>query len=554
MAGAQRSFWRKHRWLVWIGGALPALLIAAAVTVWVALHRAEPYLRARLVAGLERRFHAQVELDSFHVSLKNGLWAEGQGLRIGPPAANGASAVAPMIRLAEFRFHAPLRYEPGKPIDISLMELKGLVIDLPPKTHLGRAWITGASPAQRSGEWVNFKVGTIECTDARLTLETSSPGKAPLVFAISHLKLSGVDEGRSAMEFDAELINPKPEGTIYARGRFGPWMADDPGESPIAGSYRFENANLASFKGIAGILNSTGKYVGTLRNMTVEGDTDTPDFRLSSGGDGLHLRTHFHAQVDGTNGDTRLKNVDATLGGSHLTARGEIVRLAPLNAQSGQLARPGGHDVALTVNVDRGRIEDFLRLATRGEPLLAGVLTMKTSLEVPPGKAPVSDRLQLNGNFELTDARFTNTNMQNHIEELSMRGQGMPKDAKGAAAADVRSTMRSDFQMANGMVTLPNLIYAVPGTEIDLKGTYGVAGGTLSFAGSAKMQATISQMVGGWKGMLLTPLDRLFEQSGAGTVVPVVIGGTRKNPQFTVDFGRLKKTLPQRPGGSPGSS
>jgi hypothetical protein len=551
LAEAQRSFWRGRRWLLWVGGGLLALLIAAAVAVTVALHHAQPYLRARLVEELQNRFHARVELDGFHVSLMKGLWAEGRGLRIWPAAtANSTASSAPLIRLAEFRFHAPLHYEPGKPIHISLLELKGLDVDVQPKTHLGRAGESGAASTSGGQGWLQFRVDTIECTGARLALETGNPGKPPLVFDIAHLKLTDVGEGRSGMGFDAELTNPRPQGTIHAHGRFGPWDVDDPGETPLAAKYLFEHANLASFKGIAGFLNSTGIFQGTLRDMEVDGDTDTPDFRLSSGGDAMHLHTHFRAQVDGTNGDTRLKSVDANVGQSHLTARGEILRVAAVSARNGEPARPGGHDVALTVNVDRGRIEDFLRLATRGEPLVTGRLTMRTSLGVPPGKAPVSDRLQLKGNFLLAGAEFTNDNMQRRIEELSMRGQGRPQEAKSPAATDVRSTMQSDFQMVNGLITLPNLKYIVPGAEIDLGGTYGVNGGALSFKGTAKMQATVSKMVGGWKGLLLTPLDRFFKKDGAGTAVPVVIGGTRKAPQFTVDFGRLKKTVPERPGAS----
>lgn len=555
MSDAQAPYWRRHRRLMWIGGALLALLIAAAVAVSVALRRAEPFLRARLVAALEERFHARVELDGFHVSLMNGLWAEGNGLRIWPPAKSKlASTGAPLIRLAEFRFHAPLHYEPGKPIYISLVQLKGLDVDLPPKMRLGSAGGAGSDSAQSGGGFVQFRAGTIECTSALLTLESGNPGKPPMVIAIAHLKLTQVGEGRSAMGYDAELTNPRPKGTIDTHGHFGPWEVEDPGESPIGGSYRFEHANLADFRGIAGILSSTGNYEGTLRDLAVNGETDTPDFRLSSGGEAMHLRTQFRAQVDGTNGNTRLENVDATLGGSHLIARGEIMRVAALNAQDGQMMRPGGHDIALKVNVYNGRIEDFLRLATSGQPLLTGAVTMKTALEVAPGRPPVSDRLQLNGNFLLADAQFTSTNMQKHIEELSMRGQGKPKDAKSPGAADVRSTMQSHFQMANGVITLPDLKYTVPGAEIDLDGTYGVKTGALNFKGTAKMQATISQMVGGWKGMLLTPLDRFFKKDGAGTAVPVVIGGTRKEPQFTVDFGRFKKTEPQRPGGPTGAS
>ncbi len=114
VTGDRQSFWRRHRWVKWVaGGLLAALALAAAMGV--ALHRAEPFLRARIVEELEDRFHARVELDSFHISLVKGLWAEGKGLRIWPPArVEGVTVPAgqgePLIRLDEFRFHVPLRY------------------------------------------------------------------------------------------------------------------------------------------------------------------------------------------------------------------------------------------------------------------------------------------------------------------------------------------------------------------------------------------------------------------------------------------------------------
>lgn len=546
MAGEQGPFWRRHPWLMWTAGVLLILLIAAAVAISVALHRAEPFLRARLGAELEQRFHAHVELDSFHVSLMNGLWAEGKGLRIWPPPpAAGNHAGPPLIRLSEFRFHAPLRYQPGKPIYISVVELRGMDVDVPPKFRFGQGASRADSAASGPGP-VSFTVGTIECRNARLTLETDKPDKAPLVFAFAHLKLTGIGQRQGSMGFNAELTNPRPRGTIFTYGRFGPWAVNDPGESPINGSYRFEHADLASFKGIAGTLSSTGNYEGTLRNITVDGQTDTPDFRLSSGGEAMHLSTHFHARVDGTDGDTWLEPVDATLGQSHLIAQGKVVRTGATRA--GQIAQPAGHDVALKVNVDKGRIEDFLRLAAQGEPLLTGALKMRTAMDLPPGKEAVSERLRLKGDFSLENVQFTSAKLQGRIDELSLRGQGKAQQAKEANPADVPSAMQSDFQMLNGLITLPDLKYTVPGAEIDLAGTYGVAGGKLDFKGTAKMQATISQMVGGWKGLLLTPLDRFFKQGEAGTAVPVVIEGTRKEPQFTVDFGRFKRTVPQRPG------
>src|SRR5580692_481198 len=127
------------------------LLVALAVVAAVLLHRAEPYVRARIVDTLKNRFHARVELDSFHMSLAHGLQAEGHGLRIWPPAdVEGvtvpatASSGDPLISLDEFRFHAPLHYQRGKPFHISQVELKGLEIHLPPRSHFIHAAVPAA--------------------------------------------------------------------------------------------------------------------------------------------------------------------------------------------------------------------------------------------------------------------------------------------------------------------------------------------------------------------------------------------------------------------------
>src|ERR1035438_4851353 len=54
------------------------------------------------------------------------------------------------------------------------------------------------------------------------------------------------------------------------------------------------------------------------------------------------------------------------------------------------------------------------------------------------------------------------------------------------------------------------------------------------------MQATVSEMVGGWKGLLLSPLDSYLKKDGVGTEVPIHIRGTREQPQFGIDFDRIK--------------
>ena len=130
--------------------------------------------------------------------------------------------------------------------------------------------------------------------------------------------------------------------------------------------------------------------------------------------------------------------------------------------------------------------------------------------------------------------------MQRDIEQLSLRGLGHPSDVKTTDPGSIDSKMEGDFQLSGGVITLPALTYSVPGAIIQLNGTYGVDGGALNFSGYAKMQATVSEMVGGWKGMLLKPLDRYLKKDGAGTELPIHIRGTRAQPEFGIDFGRMK--------------
>jgi hypothetical protein len=552
---------------MWVAGGLATAIAVLAVVVAVALHQAEPFLRARIVSALEDRFHARVELDSFHLSLVHGLRAQGEGLRIWAPKSDLASDASaggndePLIRVAEFRFHAPLHYKPGKPFHISVVELEGLDVRLPPKSRFARGEGKNAEEAKessnRGSDLLTLSVGSVECIGARLELETDKPGKLPIEIAISQLKLSGfrtmgatgtTDAGGPAMDFDAELINPKPVGAIHTTGTFGPWRVDDPGESSVAGDYMLSHADLSSFKELAGTLSSTGHYDGTLRNLTVDGKTDTPDFQLKPFNNPQPLHTNFHAKVDGTNGDTWLQPVEATLGHSHFTAEGKIVRV-PEPAAGGGPPVSKGHDIALVVNVDHGRVEDFLRLASHSNPaILTGAVTAKATLDIPPGPAHVVKRLQLKGSFDLENAVFTSAKIQDRIRDLSVHGLGRPKDVKATDPQTVDSTMSGDFQMADGVITLPVLKYSVPGAVIQLKGKYEVEGGAIDFAGSAALQATISEIVGGWKGLLLKPADRFFKKDGAGTEVPIHVSGTREDPKFGVDIGMIKKTSPETPG------
>lgn len=544
------------RWVKWTAAALLLIALLSAGVVPLLLHRVQPYLRARIVEALENRFHARVELDGFRLSLIDGIQAEGSGLRIYPNTQSAQTE--PLVRLDSFRFHAPLRFHPHQPIHLSVVELKGLSVHLPPRSHAPKPDETNAAlpPAPGAGDraaapppgsankLVSFQVDRIECDGAELVLETDKPGKLPIEVQIAHLALAGISSG-GAIQFDAQLTNPRPRGTIKTSGSFGALQAADLGDLSIQGSYTLEKADLGDFKDIAGTLDSTGEYRGTLRDLDVVGETRVPDFRLTHLGSPLPLVTSFHAQVDGTNGDTRLQQVEATLGRSHFFVQGSVLRVAE-TAEATQPGKPqlGGHQIALTVDVDRGRIEDFLRLASRsGSVLMTGDVQVMSSVQIPPGPEHVHLRMKMDGRFTLSGARFASSKIQGRIAELSLRGQGRPDDLKATDPETILSAMQSPFQIAGGVVTLPALVFTVPGARINLAGTYGMEGGALAFDGTAKMEASVSQMVGGWKGLLLSPADRYFKKMGVGTEVGIHIAGSRAQPEFGIDFAHRRIML-----------
>ena len=72
-------------------------------------------------------------------------------------------------------------------------------------------------------------------------------------------------------------------------------------------------------------------------------------------------------------------------------------------------------------------------------------------------------------------------------------------------------------------------------------------GEALDFAGTLSLQAKVSQLVSGWKSILLKPFDPIFAKDGSGTVVPITVTGTGSSPQFGIDLHRMF----HRPGKAP---
>jgi hypothetical protein len=483
-----------------------------------------------VIETLSTRFQSRVDLDDFTVSVAQGLLVSGKGLRIyGQTDPNiHRAGFQPLIGVDEFRFHAEIASLFKTPMRVGTVYIKGLELNIPPKQD--RQEFRNLGP--KDGK-IRIVVDYFEAEKAHLIVNTNRPDKLPLDFDIQDLHMQDIGPNRP-LSFQAILVNPKPIGNINSHGEFGPFHPKEPRESPVNGEYTFSHADLGTLKGIGGILSSTGRYAGTLDHIVVDGQTDTPDFSLDTSGRSVPLKATFHAIVDGTSGDTHLQPVNATIISTPLIATGFVVTSV----------NPPGHHIQLDVTIPTGKIEDLLRLADRTEPpIMTGKVRLQTKLDLPPGEADLSNRLYLNGRFDVTGVHFSNEKIQSRVDALSMRGQGKPQLATDDIPDNVKSRLTANFVLKRSDLTLPNLVFQMPGAKVTLAGDYNLVGNEFDLRGHALFDAKLSHMVSGWKSFFLKPLDPFFKKNGAGADLPIKITGTKSETHFGLDLFDKKNSV-----------
>ena len=503
--------------------ALAALVVVAGLLSLTWAYRLRPRAREKAIELLEERFD-EVRLESLSLQVQPGfllfprVTATGKGLSLGLPN-RAEDGVPPFIAMGAIEAEVELFGLFRDPIRIRSLRLDRLAIQIPPKRESSE----GESKKELPPPIV---VEDLVADGAVLRILPRDPAKEPLQFDLHELSVKSAGLGEP-MRFEAILENPKPPGQIRTKGEFGPLSLYDAGASPVSGNYVFAEADLSVFKGIGGRLYSEGRFGGVLERIEVSGFTETPDFQLTSAGNPIELRTAFEALVDGTNGDTLLRPVDAVLAGSSgSTAKGGVAK------------QPGtaGKTVCLDAEGSRGRIEDFLRLAMSSEPpFMTGEVRFRTLILIPPGELDVVEKLLLDGEFWIDSALFPRREIQERIDKLSQTASGVSVLGEERVA----SAMRASFRLEGGVMYISYISFRVPGADVRLKGSYGLVSEKIDFRGELFMDAKVSETTTGLKSFFLKLVDPLFEKRGAGAVIPIRIGGTADAPSFGLDVGRV---------------
>jgi hypothetical protein len=522
---------RRRRWL--IGSAIVAVLVILAISVVARIPFSSKTLAERVTETLADRLDAEVQLGGLTLRAFPTLHAVGTDLTI---RHRGRTDVPPLVTIKTFTMQTSLMSAWRRRVEH--VRLEGLEIQIPPRDKAdndddkdddGEA--AGEKPKPHIFKGPDVVVDELVADDAKLVIIPRDRSRLHRTWVMHRLRVQNVAIN-GEMPFESTLTNAIPPGEIVTSGTFGPWHRDDPGHTPIEGHFTFENADLGVFKGISGTLASTGTYSGRLETIRAIGETDVPNFKTDVGGQEVALHASYDAVIDGTNGDTRLDRVDAKFLNTSLTATGGIYDVEGVK----------GRDVKMAVIIDSGRLEDVMRLAVNASvPPMTGGLRLQSSFVIPAGEMNVVDKLRLEGRFSIDNGRFTNASVQQKINEMSLRASGkLDKAKQPATAAPVASDFKGRFELNDGVLRLPALVFDIPGAGVKLSGVYALHRETLAFSGNLYMDAKISQTVTGWKSMLLKIADPLFRENGQ-TVVPIKITGTRAAPAFGMDVGRIFK-------------
>ena len=238
--------------------------------------------------------------------------------------------------------------------------------------------------------------------------------------------------------------------------------------------------------------------------------------------------------MDGTDGDTYLHPVKATLGKSVIVCEGSVVHVPNQ-----------GHLIQLNVDAPNAHIEDMLALAINSDkPFMTGPAKIKAKLTIPPGKLKVLQKMILDGKVNIENANWSDPKVRDKLESLSRHAEGKPSDEDAGSSV---ANLDRRFQAGKAIINFRSLTFSVPGANLDLVGNYDIGEGDLDFNGHLRLQAKLSQTVTGKKSFFLKAVDPFFSKEGAGTLLPITITGKRDAP--TLGVSAFHKTFKRSLGG-----
>jgi hypothetical protein len=148
---------------------------------------------------------------------------------------------------------------------------------------------------------------------------------------------------------------------------------------------------------------------------------------------------------------------------------------------------------------------------------------------LPSGHEPFLKRLQLDSEFRIQNARFTNSRTQTRISRVS----APPNQDETDTLADFQGSVK----LNHGIAQFTNLSVHDDGAAALLVGNYDLTDQKVNLHGKLKTEASLTKTTHGIKAVFAKAIEPFFKKKPHETVVPVHVGGTYSHPSFGLDLG-----------------
>lgn len=396
----------------------------------------------------------------------------------------------------------------------------------PPNTVSSLPTSVGALPAGES-------IGEVIADGSVVEFRKPGQDQPYEVFSIPKLAFHDL-QGSNPLQYQASIKISQPPAELEVSGKFGPWEASRPGQAVMSGAYELKKLDLGAFSAFGGTVTSKGNFDGVLQSVKVQGSADTPNFVLRSSGHLIHMAADFGATVNGLNGDVSLDAMQLRYGGTTIVGAGTIA------AENGA----PGKTVRLQLSSKQARIQDLLwPFISDAQPPITGPIVFRGDATLPPGSQSFLNRVQLQGDFGISDAKYPNPQTQKTIDVLSAKARGKAgklediDDKLGSAAYDpgrVLSNVTGHVLLTHGIAKLTDISFRVPGAHAHMNGTYDLHNYRIDLHGHMWMDTSLSKATTGVKAFLMKIIEPFTKKGRTkGSIVSLTIGGTYENPTYT---------------------
>ena len=508
---------RTHRlhWFWWLG--CPCLLLAAVVSYVTYLALNWPFTKQALIDALQQASLRTVTIAHFHKT----FFPPGCVVEDVRFERHRHKEKEPVIRIRHLTIEGSYVGLLAAQHRLRLVKITQMHVTVPPARVHGEP--DAIMPLNHTSSVGTLRIDKIVADGAVLDF-AHEDGKTPYRITVEKLSAHNV-RNNSEISYQTIIKNTLPSGEIRSTGVFGPWDPSTPADTPLHGSYSFQNADLASFQDLSGMMQAKGTFSGKLREIRSTGTVDVDKFKVKDSSHERELKANFQARIDGTEGNTFLDDVRTSFDQSVVSAKGMI---------ASQAGHPG-KAVVLDLSCEKGRIEDILDLFIAAKrPPIVGALQMQAHLTVPPGDAPFLKRMRMWGDFGVTGGSFSDKSTQADINRLSKSAEKKAEPIGNEATS--LSDLRGHGDIRDAVANLTRLSFQVPGATASLDGTYNLMTYDVNLHGRLYTDGSPSAATTGLKSWVLKAVTPFLKKKGDTRIVPFKITGNYHKTNVGLDL------------------